>query len=101
VLPAHDPAAAATFLREVLVPHFQPAGWPVRRVLSDGGPEFKAAFDVACGELRVRHTRTKPRHAWTNGFVERLPGTISKNPGAWRSAAATSRRGRRCSGRSR
>jgi len=24
----------------------------------------------------VRHTRIKPRHAWTNGFVERLQGTI-------------------------
>ncbi|HDI11412.1 MAG TPA: IS481 family transposase, partial [Candidatus Acetothermia bacterium] len=22
------------------------------------------------------HTRTKPRHAWTKGFVERLQGTI-------------------------
>jgi transposase InsO family protein len=26
--------------------------------------------------LDVDHTRTKPRHAWTNGFVERLQGTI-------------------------
>jgi transposase InsO family protein len=57
-------------------PHFQRAGWPVRRVLTDGGPEFKGAFDVACRELGLRHTRTKPRHAWTNGFVERLQGTI-------------------------
>jgi transposase InsO family protein len=76
LLPAHDAAAAATFLREVLVPHFQRAGWPVRRVLTDGGPEFKGAFDVACRELGLRHTRTKPRHAWTNGFVVRLQGTI-------------------------
>jgi transposase InsO family protein len=76
LLPAHDAAAAATFLREVIVPHFQRAGWPVRRVLTDGGPEFKEAFDMACRELVLRHTRTKPRHAWTNGFVERLQGTI-------------------------
>jgi transposase len=72
----HDAAAAATFLRAVVVPHFQRAGWPVRRVLTDGGPEFKGAFDVACRDLALRHTRTKPRHAWTNGFVERLQGTI-------------------------
>jgi hypothetical protein len=26
------------------VPHFQRAGWPVRRVLTDGGPEFKGAL---------------------------------------------------------
>ncbi len=25
---------------------------------------------------RIRVTRTKPRHAWTNGFVERLQKTI-------------------------
>jgi Recombinase/Integrase core domain len=33
-------------------------------------------IDDACQALRIRHTRTKPRHAWTNGFVERLQGTI-------------------------
>jgi len=76
LLPAHDAAAAAAFLRELVVPHYQRAGWPVRRVLTDGGPEFKGAFDVACRQLGIRHTRTKPRHAWTNGFVERLQGTI-------------------------
>src|SRR2546425_1124618 len=76
LLPAHDALAAAAFLREVVVPHYQRAGWPVRRVLTDGGPEFKGAFDAACRQLHIRHTRTKPRHAWTNGFVERLQGTI-------------------------
>ena len=30
----------------------------------------------ACRELNVKHTRTQPRHAWINGFVERLQGTI-------------------------
>jgi hypothetical protein len=54
----------------------RPRMWSVRRVLTDGGPEFKGPFDVACRVLRLRHTRTKPRHAWTNGFVERLQGTI-------------------------
>src|SRR4029450_7822647 len=76
LLPAHDAAAAAAFLREVVVPHYRRAGWPVRRVLTDGGPEFQGAFDGACRQLGLRHTRTKPRHAWTNGFVERLQGTI-------------------------
>jgi transposase InsO family protein len=45
-------------------------------VLTDGGPEFKRAFDEPCAALGLRHTRTKPRHAWTNGFVERLQQTI-------------------------
>jgi transposase InsO family protein len=69
-------AAAARFLREVLVPLYRHAGWPIQRVLTDRGSEFQGAFARACRELGIRHTRTKPRHAWTNGFVERLQGTI-------------------------
>ena len=42
----------------------------------DNGKEFKASFVPTCADRQVRHTRTKPRHAWTNGFVERLQGTI-------------------------
>ena len=45
-------------------------------MLTDGGPEFHGVFDETCHRLGIRHTRTKPRHAWTNGFVERLQGTI-------------------------
>ena len=45
-------------------------------MLTDRGSEFKAAFDDACQALGIRHTRTQPWHAWTNGFVERLQGTI-------------------------
>lgn len=81
LLPARS-AAAAAFLRTVLVPLSRRAGWTLTRVLTDGGSEFKADFDDACLELGIRHTRTKPRHAWTNGFVERLPQTILTEP--WR-----------------
>jgi transposase InsO family protein len=76
LLPAFTAEAAARFLREILVPLYRGAGWPLQRVLTDRGSEFKAAFDATCAELGVRHTRTQPRHAWTNGFVERLQGTI-------------------------
>src|SRR5258705_320858 len=76
LLPAHPAEAAAHFLRRVVIPLYRRAGWRLRRVLTDGGPEFKGAFDEACRALGLRHTRTKPRHAWTNGFVERLQGTI-------------------------
>lgn len=68
-------AAAAHFFREVVTRYAQ-AGWTVRRVLSDQGTEYRGAFDQACRELGIKHTRAKPRHAWTNGFVERLQGTI-------------------------
>jgi transposase InsO family protein len=73
-----DPSAsiAARFLRNRVVPHFREAGWKVRRVLTDGGSEFKGTFDATCRRLSIRHSRTKPRHPFTNGFAERLQGTI-------------------------
>ena len=40
------------------------------------GKEFKGAFAGGCERLQIKVTRTKPRHAWTNGFVERLQKTI-------------------------
>ncbi len=66
----------AEFLRQRVVPFFRKAGYPLQRVLTDRGSEFKGAFDEACRKLGIRHTRTKPRHAFTNGFVERLQQTI-------------------------
>jgi hypothetical protein len=69
-------AAAARFLANRVLPTFQAAGWPLRRVLTDQGNEYRGAFDIVCAERRIRHTRTKPRHAWTNRFVEQLQGTI-------------------------
>jgi len=76
LLPEFSAEATATFLRETLVPLYRRVGWSLQRVLTDGGSEFKAAFADACRALGVKHTRTQPRHAWTNGFVERLQGTI-------------------------
>lgn len=68
--------ATAAFLREVLVPLYQRAGWPLQRVLTDGGSEFRGTFSTTCTDVGIKQTRTKPRHAWTNGFVERLQGTL-------------------------
>jgi len=76
ILPALTHQAAAAFLRDTLLPAFAKAGWPIQRVLTDGGNEFKGSFDEVCAARSIRHTRTKPRHAWTNGFVERLQQTI-------------------------
>jgi transposase InsO family protein len=68
--------AAARFLTHRVLPTFQGAGWPIQRVLTDHGSEYRGVFDKVCAERGIRHTRTRPRHAWTNGFVERLQGTI-------------------------
>ena len=76
ITPDFTARATAQFLAKRVVPAFRRLGWPVQRVLTDQGNEFRGAFDHACTELGIRHTRTKPRHAWTNGFVERLQGTI-------------------------
>jgi transposase InsO family protein len=69
-------AIMAAFLTEAVRPGYDAAGWRLRRVLTDNGKEFKARFVTTCATARVVHTRTKPRHAWTNGIVERLQGTI-------------------------
>lgn len=69
-------ATVLGFLREVVRPSYRHAGWRLRRVLTDNGKEFKGAFAAGCARLGIRVTRTKPRHAWTNGFVERLQKTI-------------------------
>ena len=76
VVPVNNAAQAAAFLRDIVAVELEKAGWKLWRVLTDGGSEFKGEFDETCRQINVRHTRTKPRHAWTNGFVERLQGTI-------------------------
>lgn len=58
---------AATALRRFLVE----ASFPVRRLLSDNGTEFKGVFPGLCVELRIEHRHTKPDHPHTNGKVER------------------------------
>jgi len=76
VVPRVTVQSAIRVLREHVVPAYQRAGHRIRAVLTDGGPEWSPAFTRACQALGIQHRRTKPRHAWTNGFVERLQGTI-------------------------
>jgi len=76
VVPQVNARTAMHFLRAHVVPTYERAGHRIRAVLTDGGPEFQRAFTAACLELGIEHRRTKPYHAWTNGFVERLQGTI-------------------------
>jgi len=63
------------FLTTRVLPAYRDAGWTLRTVLTDNGKEFKTVFDRGCEALALRHRRTKPRHAWTNGAFERLQGT--------------------------
>jgi transposase InsO family protein len=68
--------AARRFLRRYLLPIYSQAGHTIQAVLTDRGHEWMGAFEGECRRLGIEHRRTKPRHAWTNGFVERLQGTI-------------------------
>jgi transposase InsO family protein len=68
--------ATSAFLRTRVLPAYERAGHRIQAVLTDGGPEWQGRFAAACRELGITHRRPRPRHAWTNGFVERLQGTI-------------------------
>jgi len=48
----------------------------VHRVLTDNGREFGKEFTVSCNKLGIKHKRTKVKHPWTNGQVERIIQTI-------------------------
>ena len=68
----------AAFLGEALA-FFASHGLRVERVLSDNGSAYRSfAFRDACREARIRHTRTRPWHPWTNGRAERFIGTIQR-----------------------
>lgn len=72
--------AMLAFLREVVQPGYRRTGWRLTRVLTDKGKEFKGVFAAGCDRWQIRVTRTKPRHAWANGFVE--PGRNVVNAAA-------------------
>jgi transposase InsO family protein len=59
-----------------LVSTCRASGRPLRRVLTDQGSAYRGAFHRTSAELGIAHTRTPPRHARTNGFAERLYGTV-------------------------
>jgi transposase InsO family protein len=58
---------------------FGARGVRIERVLSDNGSAYTSfAFRDACRSAGIRHTRTRPRHPWTNGRAERFIGTIQR-----------------------
>jgi len=70
VLAAHKrltSRAAERVLREALGRF----GFPVRALQIDGGSEFKATFEAACAELRIKLFVLPPHSPRLNGHVER------------------------------
>jgi transposase InsO family protein len=70
-------ADCAAFLANAIA-FFDARGIRVRRVLTDNGSGYLSSFSAAAAALGVRHTRTQPRHPWTNGRVEAFNGTIQR-----------------------
>ena len=62
-------AAVLGFLRKVVRPRYQQAGWRLRRGLTDNGKEFKGVFVAGCERLRMRVTRIAIRHAGSETFA--------------------------------
>ena len=42
---------------------------------TDGGPEFKGAFDEMCRAYDIHHAVTSPHAPWRNGRAERMVRT--------------------------
>jgi len=84
----------------VVIPLYRRAGWRLRRVLTDGGPEFKGAFDEACAPwdcaIPGRSRGMPGPTASSNGSKHDPAGTLGVA-----FVAATSPVGRPCSGVSR
>jgi hypothetical protein len=79
LLPAHTAEAAAHFLRTIVGPHYRRAGWRLRRVLTDGGPAFRGAFDEASPSSAPPHADEAPAC-----LDQRVRGAVARRdpPGA-------------------
>lgn len=78
VLHDQGKATAVAFLQRT-VSWFQKIGVTVERVMTDNGGCFiSRAFRASCQALGLRHIRTKPYTPQTNGKVERLIQTLSR-----------------------
>jgi transposase InsO family protein len=70
--------ADCTAFLAAAIAFFDARGIRVRRVLTDNGTGYLSSFTKAAEGLGLRHTRTRPRHPWTNGRVEAFNGTIQR-----------------------
>jgi transposase InsO family protein len=72
VMPDEKKQSATAFLKAA-VAYYEGLGVKVARVMTDNGSCYKSfAFRDACGELGLRHIRTRPYRPQTNGKAERF-----------------------------
>jgi transposase InsO family protein len=73
--------AAADFLNDKVLPHYDQNGISLLRVLTDRGTEYcgkpeNHPYQLFLHLTDIEHTRTKVRHPQTNGCTEKLNQTI-------------------------
>ena len=72
ILPDEKKESAVAFLRAA-VAYYQSLAVTVLRVMTDNGSCYRSkAFRAACGDLGLRHVRTRPYTPKTNGKAERF-----------------------------
>ena len=72
---------AADMLVNNVLPYYSALGIPVQRILTDNGKEYCGNFpdheyEFILDLFNIKHKRTKVRHPFTNGFVERFNRTV-------------------------
>lgn len=82
--PYASKSAAVGFLRDLI----EITPYKIHKILTDNGIQFtngkqgesalEHLFDYICSENRIDHRRTKVKHPWTNGQVERMNRTIKE-----------------------
>lgn len=74
IKPDETTASCTQFLREAVAAYAR-LGVRIDRVMTDNGTGYKKVFDAVCGELGLRHIRTRPYTPKTNGKAERFVQT--------------------------
>jgi len=75
--------SSTDFIENHLTKKFTPV--KIERILTDCGMEYitwhkevipNYGFEKTCKKLGIKHTITRVKHSWTNGYVERLNKTF-------------------------
>ena len=95
ILGAENALDCSEFLRRATRWFAEELGVVIERVLTDNGTGYRShLWRDTCDQLGIVHTRTKPRHPYTNGKVERFNRTL-RDEWAWaRAYRSDAERGR-------
>ena len=74
------PEAAVAVLVNDVLPFYEERAIPLSAILTDNGREFCGTethpYELLLALAEIDHRKTKVKHPWTNGFVERFHRTI-------------------------